>query len=183
MVSKKVLFLTTTLLLVLSSFTSLALGQTRVPKPTEEVVRAQNAAGVLGEIMDAPDQRIPRTLLDSAYGIAVFPRVFKGAFGFGGRFGKGLIAQRNADGGWGSPLFVQISGGGVGLQLGVEATDVIMVFTNREGVNSLLRGKLKIGADASATAGPVGRRTQAPLHLGASNALMQREGAALEGAM
>jgi len=129
-------------------------------KQSDEAERAANAASVLAEIMDAPDQSIPESLLKKAYGIAVIPHVVKGAFGIGGRYGKGLVAQRNADGGWGTPLFIEIGGGSFGLQLGVEATDVIMVFTNREGVQPLLKGKLKLGADASATAGPVGRKAE-----------------------
>jgi len=129
-------------------------------KLSDEAERAANAASVLAEIMDAPDQSIPESLLKKAYGIAVIPHVVKGAFGIGGRYGKGVVAQRNADGGWGTPLFVEIGGGSFGLQLGVEATDVIMVFTNREGVQPLLKGKLKLGADASATAGPVGRKAE-----------------------
>jgi lipid-binding SYLF domain-containing protein len=129
-------------------------------KPSDEAVRAQNAAAVLGEIMDAPDQGIPDALLKKAYGIAVIPHMVKGAFGFGGRYGKGLVAQRNANGGWGTPLFIEIRGGSFGLQLGVEATDVVMVFTNHDGIKPLLQGKLKIGADASATAGPVGRKAE-----------------------
>jgi lipid-binding SYLF domain-containing protein len=130
-------------------------------KQSDEAERAQNAATVLSEIMAAPDQSIPEGLLKKAYGIAVIPHVVKGAFGIGGRYGKGLVAQRNADGGWGTPLFIEIGGGSFGLQIGVEATDVVMVFTNRTGINPLLKGKLKIGADASATAGPVGRKAEA----------------------
>jgi len=99
--------------------------------------------------------------MKKAYGIAVIPHVVKGAFGIGGRFGKGLVAERNADGGWGTPLFIEIGGGSFGLQLGVEATDVVMVFTNHNGIQPLLKGKLKIGADATATAGPVGRNAEA----------------------
>ena len=131
---------------------------TSAVKQSDEAERAQNAASVLKEIMEAPDQSIPEGLMKKAYGIAVLPHVVKGAFGVGGRYGKGLVAQRNADGGWGTPLFIEIGGGSVGLQLGVEATDVIMVFTNSEGIKPLLKGKLKIGADASAAAGPVGRK-------------------------
>jgi lipid-binding SYLF domain-containing protein len=71
-----------------------------------------------------------------------------------------LVAQRNADGGWGTPLFIEIGGGSFGFQIGVEATDIVMVFTNRDGIQPLLKGKLKIGADASATAGPVGRKAE-----------------------
>jgi lipid-binding SYLF domain-containing protein len=133
---------------------------TRTPKPSDEVTRAANAAAVLDEIMEAPDQGIPEGLLKQAHAIAVIPHVVKGAFGIGGRYGKGLVAQRHADGGWGTPLFIEIGGGSFGLQLGVEATDVVMVFTDHEGIVPLLKGKLKIGADASATAGPVGRKAE-----------------------
>jgi len=146
----------------LSCYALVLSAQTRTgtAKQTDEGARAANAAAVLGEIMDAPDQAIPEGLMKKAYGIAVIPHVVKGAFGIGGRFGKGLVAQRNADGGWGTPLFIEIGGGSFGLQLGVEATDVIMVFTNHAGIQPLLKGKLKIGADASATAGPVGRKAE-----------------------
>lgn len=134
--------------------------RTRTPNHSDEAVRAQNAADVLSEIMEAPDQGIPEALLQRAYGIAVIPHVVKGAFGIGGRFGKGLVAERNANGSWGTPLFIEIGGGSFGFQIGVEATDVVMIFTNRDGIQPLLKGKLKIGADASATAGPVGRKAE-----------------------
>jgi lipid-binding SYLF domain-containing protein len=148
-------------ILAVCFYSVLLLGQGRAPvKQTDEARRAANAAAVLAEIMEAPDQGIPEALLKRAHGIAVIPHVVKGAFGFGGRYGKGLVAQRNADGGWGTPLFVQIRGGSFGLQLGVQATDVVMVFTNHDGISPLLKGKLKIGADASATAGPVGRQAE-----------------------
>jgi lipid-binding SYLF domain-containing protein len=147
----------------LSCYSSLSLTQsaTDTTKQTDEAIRAEHAGSVLGEIMEAPDQGIPEALLKKAYGIAVIPHVVKGAFGIGGRYGKGLVAQRNSAGGWGTPLFIEIGGGSFGLQLGVEATDVVMVFTNSDGIKPLLKGKLKIGADASATAGPVGRKAEA----------------------
>jgi lipid-binding SYLF domain-containing protein len=155
--SKRLLSIAAAAVLALS-YTPMVLTQA---KQSDEGRRAANAAAVLGEIMEAPDQGIPEALLKRAYGIAVIPHVVKGAFGIGGRYGKGLVAQRNADGGWGTPLFIEITGGSFGLQLGVEATDVVMVFTNSEGINPLLKGRLKIGADASATAGPVGRKAEA----------------------
>jgi lipid-binding SYLF domain-containing protein len=147
----------------LSCYASVALTQSGAGKikQSDEGVRADHAASVLTEIMEAPDQGIPEALLKKAYGVAVIPHVVKGALGIGGRYGKGLVAQRNANGGWGTPLFIEIGGGSFGLQLGVEATDVVMVFTNRDGIQPLLKGKLKIGADASATAGPIGRNAEA----------------------
>ena len=160
--SKRFLIIAAAAVLALSCYASVSLTQARAStaKPTDEAVRTEHAADVLSEIMEAPDQGIPEALLKRAYGIAVIPHVVKGAFGIGGRYGKGLVAQRNADGGWGTPLFIEIGGGSFGLQLGVEATDVVMVFTNRDGIQPLLKGKLKVGADASATAGPVGRKAE-----------------------
>jgi len=110
--------------------------------------------------MEAPDQGIPEILLNRAYGLAVIPQVVKGGFGSDGLYGKGVVAQRNVDGGWGTPLFIEIGGGSFGPLLGIEATDVLLVFTNSDGINPLLKGKLKIGADLSATAGPVGRKAE-----------------------
>lgn len=157
--SRKLLIIAAAAVLALNCYSPVISAQSA--KQSDEGVRAANAAAVLSEIMEAPDQGIPEALLKRAYGIAVIPHVVKGAFGIGGRYGKGLVAQRNADGGWGTPLFIAIGGGSFGFQLGVEATDVVMVFTNRDGIMPLLKGKLKIGADASATAGPVGRKAEA----------------------
>jgi lipid-binding SYLF domain-containing protein len=161
--SKKILIIAAAAVAALSCYASVSFTQTATDetKKTDEAVRAEHAASVLNEIMEAPDQGIPEALLKKAYGIAVIPHVVKGAFGIGGRYGKGLVAQRNAAGGWGPPLFIEIGGGSFGLQLGVEATDVVMVFTNSDGIKPLLKGKVKIGADASAAAGPVGRKAEA----------------------
>ena len=157
MASKKLLVAAISAALGLSWYSPVLLSH---HQQVEESARAEKAGAVLAEIMAAPDQSIPEALLKRAVGIAVIPHVIKGAFGIGGRYGKGLVAQRNADGGWGTPLFIEIGGGSFGLQLGVEATDMIMVFTNSEGIMPLLKGNLKIGADASATAGPVGRKAE-----------------------
>ena len=154
--------ITAAVVLALSCYAPMSLTQahTSSTRQSDEAARAENAATVVSEIMGS-DQGIPAVLLKKAYAIAVIPHVVKGAFGIGGQYGKGLIAQRNDDGDWGIPLFIEIGGGSFGLQLGVEATDVVMVFANREGIKPLLKGKLKIGADATATAGPVGRKGEA----------------------
>jgi len=123
--------------------------------------RAMESAEVLSEIMRIPEGGIPEDLMERAKGIAVIPHVIKGAFGIGGRYGKGLMAQRLADGKWSAPAYVEIGGGSFGLQLGVEATDLVLVFMNDEGVRSLLKGKVTLGADASVAAGPVGRKASA----------------------
>ncbi len=127
----------------------------------DETERAQNAAAVLDEIMKSPDKGIPKELLARSHAIAVIPHVVKGAFGVGGRYGKGLIAARTSTAAWGQPAYVDLSGGSVGFQLGVSATDLVLVFTDKAGLKGLLSGKLKFGVDAAAAAGPVGRTAEA----------------------
>jgi lipid-binding SYLF domain-containing protein len=123
--------------------------------------RATNAANVLTEIMNIPEGGIPEGLMERAQAIAVIPHVVKGALGIGGQYGKGLVAHRDKNGKWGTPAFIDISGGSFGLQLGVQATDLVLVFTNNDGFKGLLEGKVKLGADASVAAGPVGRKAEA----------------------
>ena len=125
-----------------------------------EAERAIDSAKVLTEIMNIPENAVPDALMARAHGIAVIPHVVKGAFGLGGQWGKGLMSQRREDGSWSQPAYVEIGGGSFGLQIGVEATDVVLVFTDEDGIRGLLKGKVKLGADASATAGPVGRKAE-----------------------
>ena len=137
-----------------------------IPKDTEDQYeRAQEAAEVLGELTQTPDKSIPRELLENAQGIAVFPRVIKAAFGIGGRWGKGLISVRQGSS-WGTPVFVEITGGSFGFQIGGQATDLVLVFTSRKGVDSLMKSKVKLGGDASVAAGPVGRTAEAGTDVG-----------------
>jgi len=129
-------------------------------KQTGERDRAVEAAKVLTEIMNIPEGAIPDELMARAHGIAVIPHVVKGAFGIGGQWGKGLMSQRGENGNWSPPSYIEIGGGSFGLQIGVQASDVVLVFTDETGIKGLLKGKVKIGADASATAGPVGRKAE-----------------------
>ena len=126
----------------------------------EQAERAQKAGTVLNEIMGTPDKGVPDYLLERARAIAVFPNVVKGAFGVGGSHGKGLIIARKGKG-WGTPSYIDIGGASVGFQIGVSASDLILVFTDEAGVKSLLQGKVKLGADAAVVAGPVGRTAEA----------------------
>src|SRR4030095_10188207 len=103
---------------------------------------------------------VPEHLMSGTHGIAVIPHVVKGAFGIGGQWGKGLMSQRREDGGWSPPAYIEIGGGSFGLQIGVQASDIVLVFTDEDGLKGILKGKLKLGADASATAGPVGRKAE-----------------------
>lgn len=125
------------------------------------LVRAQNAARVLNEIMQAPDKAVPQDLLRDAKAIAVIPDMVKAGFIFGGRRGEGLISVKSPDGTWSNPSFITLTGGSVGFQAGVSSTDVILVFRTQRGVDSIVDGKFTLGADASAAAGPVGRTATA----------------------
>jgi len=126
-------------------------------RDADQIQRTNNSVEVLADLIRTPDLGIPRDLLDEAQGIAVIPHVVGAAFGIGGRWGKGLISVREANGRWSPPAFIDLTGGSFGFQIGAEATDLVLVFTSRQGVDALLNSKLKLGADASIAAGPVGR--------------------------
>src|SRR6185312_10559644 len=113
-------------------------------------------------IMATPDKAIPQEILEGAQCIAIIPGMKKGAFVFGANYGKGVATCRaGAQRGWGPPLFITIGGGSWGLQIGAQSTDVVMVFGNRSQLNSLLSSKFRVGAEAAAAAGPVGRHVSA----------------------
>jgi len=122
--------------------------------------RLDNATKVLHEIMGMPDNGIPEEVLEHAKCVAVVPHMVKGGFIFGGKGGKGVATCRTADG-WSAPAFITISGGSWGLQIGVEAVDLVMIIQNEKGMQELLSSNFQIGADASAAAGPVGRHASA----------------------
>lgn len=134
---------------------------------SDDAQRVQQANQVFKEIMKTPDQAVPQEILEGAQCIAIIPGQVKFAFGFGGTYGKGVATCRGGKG-WSAPIFVQVGGGSWGLQLGGQSTDVIMVFRTRDGLVHLLSNKVKLGAGASAAAGPVGRHvsasTDASLH-------------------
>src|ERR1019366_8335099 len=122
--------------------------------------RIEAAGTILDEIQAAPDQRIPEEVLGSAECVAVVPSPLNGGFVFGGRYGKGVASCRTPKG-WSAPAFFAIGGGSFGLQIGGQATDVIMLIMHKNGINNLLSSQFKLGADASAAAGPVGRHAAA----------------------
>jgi SH3 domain-containing YSC84-like protein 1 len=119
--------------------------------------RVDNSAKVLNEIMATPDKAIPDKVMNDAKCVAVIPSMVKIAVGFGGNHGKGVATCRTASGRWSAPAPVTITGGSWGLQLGGQAVDLVMIVTNDQGMQNLLSSKFKLGADASAAAGPVGR--------------------------
>ena len=125
--------------------------------------RLQNAGQVMQEILQVPDD-IPRDLLDKARCVVVMPSVLKAAFVVGGSYGRGTMVCRTGKdftGPWGAPAMYALEGGSVGLQIGGEATDFVFLVMNDRGADSLLRSKVKLGADASVAAGPKGRTASA----------------------
>jgi lipid-binding SYLF domain-containing protein len=126
-----------------------------------EEARLIEASGVLEELRSQRDTYIPDRLLSRAYGIAVIPNVVKVAAVVGGRRGTGAMVVRDASGKFSDPIMVSITGGNVGWQIGVQSTDIVLVFTTRKSVEGITDGKLTLGADASVAAGPVGRAASA----------------------
>ncbi len=126
----------------------------------EDVDRLQEGATVIKEIMSAPDSGVPEEVITKAQCIAVIPSMLKAAFGVGGAYGKGVASCRT-DKGWSAPAFFSLRGGSFGFQIGGQAADIVMLIMNDRGMNDLLRSKVKLGADASVAAGPVGRHADA----------------------
>jgi lipid-binding SYLF domain-containing protein len=149
-------------LLLLASFTA---------PPSHAQAREESkllvATEVLAELRGQRDDVIPDRLLQGAYGIAVIPDVTKIAFVVGGRRGNGVLVVRDATGRFTNPVFVSLTGGGVGWQIGWQSTDIVLVFTTRRGVEGLAGGQLTLGAGASVAAGPLGRQGEAAAGLNA----------------
>jgi lipid-binding SYLF domain-containing protein len=122
--------------------------------------RMDNATSVMHEIMGMPDKGIPEEVLQHAKCVAVIPHMVKAGFIFGAKEGKGVATCRTPNG-WSAPAFITISGGSWGLQIGVEAVDVVMIFQNDRAMRRLLSSNFQVGGDASAAAGPVGRHAEA----------------------
>jgi lipid-binding SYLF domain-containing protein len=122
--------------------------------------RINAAKAVMDEIMQAQDRSIPLNILHHATCVAVVPGMVKGAFVFGGQYGQGVVTCRTGHG-WSAPVFIRMAGGSFGFQIGGQSTDLVLVAMNDRGLQDLLKSKFKIGGDASAAAGPVGRAGQA----------------------
>lgn len=122
--------------------------------------RVDAAKTVLDQVMAAGDRSIPMNILEQAYCVGVIPGLIKGAFVFGAQYGQGVVTCRTGHG-WSAPAFIRMAGGSWGLQIGGQSTDLVLIAVNDHGFQDLLKNKFKIGADAAASAGPVGRNTQA----------------------
>jgi lipid-binding SYLF domain-containing protein len=125
--------------------------------PLDEKIRL--ATEVYLELLEVEEREVPQALLDEASCVAVIPGVIKGAFGWGGRHGRGVLSCRN-NGSWSAPVFVTLSGGSFGLQIGAQSTDVVLFIVKERSVRSLLRSKFTLGGDLSVAAGPVGRSAE-----------------------
>jgi SH3 domain-containing YSC84-like protein 1 len=146
-----------TLIILMLFFGAITFGQDK------EQERLKECGTVMSEILNIPDG-IPQDLLDKAECVVVFPSVKKFAIGIGGSYGRGALVCRggaNYSGPWGTPAMYALEGGNIGLQLGGQATDFVLLIMNPRGAKSILNSKVKLGADASAAAGPKGRTASA----------------------
>jgi lipid-binding SYLF domain-containing protein len=132
--------------------------------------RLKDAAEVLDEVMKVPEKAIPQALLDKAQCVIIVPGMIKAALGIGGEYGRGFASCRAGTSSWGPPVALKLIGGSFGLQLGAQATDIVMLVMNKRGFERLLKDKFTIGGEASAAAGPVGRSAAAE-----TDALMHAE--------
>jgi SH3 domain-containing YSC84-like protein 1 len=147
-------------------------GATFAANDEHEADRVKDAGTVLKEILNIPDD-IPHDLLDKAECVIILPSVKKGAFGIGGSYGRGVMVCRSGEhykGRWGAPALYALEGVSIGFQLGGQATDFVLLVMNQKGAQSLLNSKVKLGADASAAAGPKGRTAE-----GATDIVMNAE--------
>jgi SH3 domain-containing YSC84-like protein 1 len=140
------------------SMSSVALPETKDIK--NQIEQSEKASKAFNEIMSAPDKGIPQNLIDSAKCVAVFPSVLKAGFIAGGQGGRGVASCRTASG-WSAPAYFNLGGGSVGLQIGAESMDFVMLIMNDKGMNSLLSDQFTLGGDISVAAGPVGRQASA----------------------
>ncbi|HXU20129.1 MAG TPA: lipid-binding SYLF domain-containing protein [Verrucomicrobiae bacterium] len=143
--------------------TLMATRTARADDKSKDEGRLENAGEVMKEILDIPDD-IPQSLLDKADCVIVIPSVLKAAFIVGGSYGRGAMTCRSGDnfrGPWGAPTMMALEGGSFGFQIGAQATDFVLLVMNQGGAKSILSSKVKLGADASAAAGPKGRSAEA----------------------
>jgi lipid-binding SYLF domain-containing protein len=138
-------------------FLPLVIPSVAAAQQAEEAI-LQAAASVLNEAMSKPDSRVPEAMLADAHGVAIIPNVIKGSFVIGARRGRGVLFVREPNGVWHAPVFITLTGGNIGWQAGVQSSDVVLVFKTSRCVQSILSGRLTIGGDVAAAAGPVGRQ-------------------------
>lgn len=133
-----------------------------VAAQSDEANRVAEATLILEEMMAAGDKAVPRSIMEKAEAIAVFPSLLRAGFVVGGQRGRGILSARGPQGGtWSAPAFLTITGGSFGAQVGGQAIDLILIVNNQRGLEQLVKNQFKIGADVAVTAGPVGRDASA----------------------
>jgi SH3 domain-containing YSC84-like protein 1 len=148
--------------LALAAIVLAELGSGTAAAATKEGAVVTLAGQTLAEVMAVPEKAIPGSLLRDAQAVAIVPRVIKAGFVVGGRRGEGVVMIRAENGAWGNPVFVTLTGGSLGWQIGVQSTDVVLVFKSKPSLDGFLKGKrLTLGVDAAVSAGPLGREAQA----------------------
>lgn len=120
----------------------------------EEII--QNSRAILEEMMDVPEEAIPKEVFKDAYAVAIIPNVMKVGFIFGGRFGQGVLTVKLKDDKWSYPVFIRLSGGSIGYQIGAQTSDIILVFKHKKSVDGIVNSKLTLGANLNVVAGPIG---------------------------
>jgi len=148
------------ILLILLSL-CLLLPAATLPAQAEQIGRIADATLAFRDILAIPDKTVPEYLLQDAAGIAIIPGVVKVGFIVGGEYGKGLLLLRDKTGSWSNPIFITLSGGSIGWQLGAQSADFVLVFKTDRSVDSVLTDNLTLGVDVAAAAGPLGRRARA----------------------
>lgn len=156
--------------ILLAALTFGTLSATAAPPTPRETLKLSK--DVLDELTETPAKAIPKALLQEAEAVVIFPNTIKAGFVVGGRVGHGVAIVKDKDKGWGDVRFLDLGGASVGFQVGIQATDVVLVFKSRKGLDRILDGKakLKLGADASVAAGPLGREAEV-----ATDALLKAE--------
>lgn len=148
-------------LCLLLTISGITVGQGNIPENMKDAAdEAAKATEALNEIMGIPEKAVPKTVFDAAECVAVFPSTIKGGFIFGAQKGDGVVSCRTPQG-WSAPVYLDMSGGSVGAQIGAQSTDYVLLFMNRSGADHLLSNKFTLGGEASVAAGPVGREAGA----------------------
>ena len=148
---------------IAASWLLLTLAGAPLQAGSRELATVESAAETVHALSAIPLAGIPPALLRDAKGVAVIPGVLKAGFVLGGRFGRGVVLVRQADGNWSNPVFVTLTGGGIGWQVGIQSTDVVLVFQTGKSLDRILqgKGKLTLGGDVAVAVGPVGRQAEA----------------------
>jgi lipid-binding SYLF domain-containing protein len=138
-----------------------AAGSSQPAGSEDQVKKVEDAVRVITEMMKESDKGIPASLIRNCAGIAIIPDVIKAGLVIGGRHGRGVVLVRTKEGGWSDPSFIELTGGSIGWQAGVQSADIILVFRTPRSVENISNGKFTLGADAGIAAGPLGRSTEA----------------------